>query len=244
MYGSNPPRTEQSLIDISRNPIEPSKMTFDNRSELLAFLSQASHQLKTLLSYHDNEEEQSNIICPDNDRIVNNYLKLEKDLGNFYECSKTLHFVNDIDVPQNLYLQQTSNDCSSRAVTSGRGYNNYDNNELHQIKTTSSLENQVGYATHNNVPSSASTNFVNITQYSAKPSQRQDTGYAYRDETALVQPATNIPSQEYQPECAYCNWLAATSLNSFSSVPQMEPTTSVSIEHYNTINYTYNPNRA
>lgn len=165
-------------------------MTMENR-DLLEFLVNVSHQLEGLLNYNIDQQEVT-----------------DSDVDHFYLNTKVFqhHLTSN---PEN------SNECCTSQIPQleyqQSSWEYYNNHTEFQTITAPVSVNQVGYATHY-VPS-ASTNFVESTQYSAKPSQRQDTGYVYRDELSLP-PDHAMPAQEYQPECAYCCWLATTTINS------------------------------
>lgn len=206
-----------------------SEMAAANR-DLLEFLIDVSHQLEGFLRVQQEVDE--------------------SELDNFYLGARAIQqhpagssggSSNDFCSSQTL---TASNTASTTLEISQAGYpqfswDYYNYTEL-QARVAPVSANQVGYATHYYVPS-ASTNFVNTTQYSAKPSQRQDTGYVYRDETSL--PLDHVmPAQEYQPECAYCCWLATTTTtttNSQSSAASLEPVITIPpTDHFEATNST------
>lgn len=192
--------------------------------DLLEFLIDVSHQLEGFLRVQREVDE--------------------SEAENFHLGAKAIqqHPADSSGSSNDFYPSQTSTANSTALEIPQAGghsqlsWDYYNHSEL-QARVAPVSANQVGYATHYYVPS-ASTNFVNTTQYSAKPSQRQDTGYVYRDETSL--PLDHVmPAQEYQPECAYCCWLATTTTHSQPSAASLEPVITIPpTDHFEATNST------
>lgn len=196
--------------------------------DLLGFLVDVSQELKSLLDFR----QSGLLMSREEQRLYLNSKAFYKNLANNvatdsdglrlpHELLTNINnnLVQDSCSPTSYHLQYPICETSELGSSAERVVDsNASVFELQQEAYQSSSGSN--YATHCYVPST-STNFVDLTQYSAKPPQRQDTGYAWREVTPFVPTSTTTttttnaavvvmppPPQEYQPECAYCCWLA------------------------------------
>lgn len=208
--------------------------------DLLQFLDDVSHQVETLLNhdYHRTTVEGS---IEDAELQID----VQDSIDNFPSYIQPSQSMNRVDSQHQARVAQYQQPISTMAVnipTHNWNFNmNEDQNYTGHARAPHQLVSQADYiaaaqATHHHhyVPPS-STNFVNISQYSAKPSQRQVTGYAYCGENPIVESAVPQPP-DYQSECAYCCWLATSP--SLSAVP-VGPVIVASSDHFDTSNYAY-----
>lgn len=199
------------------------KMNIENCNELLEFLVEVSHELKILLNdtyrdFADIESERVNLNFNTRTVIYTQNLEDSCDCNNEQTSNLDCTTCNQ-QQQQHPTKLEFKNYCPTRASW------NYQNDYIvERSNFAPNLVNHVDCVTTHNFNSSntissvSSTNFVNFSQYSAKPSQRQDTGYASCDEFSPFivnhhQVTNNLMSNNQhqdhqQPECAYCSWLA------------------------------------
>lgn len=191
-------------------------MTFENRCDLLEYLANTSHQLKGLLNDQELahfEDHQFNPRQQIQHRFTNDLYRLPDESNQ----SRIIAYV-DAAHHQGQGSQQTFGLVESQESSSF-----YTLPQAGLERGNLIAADPFGYAAHF-LPPSSTNNYTNVTQYSAKQVQRQDTGYVYPDESIQFPPTIMAPpQQEFQPECAYCCWLATT-----TSFTCNNPTTSTS----------------
>lgn len=206
-----------------------------NHDDLLDFLMSASYQLKGLLDLR-HQPQQASLLNEEQKFYLNSKVFYENLTNNVTTNFNGSRLSNQLFSSLNCMQEscwsssQQQYHCETSQIAAGFVSSDavlepqHHQREVYSSSNNNS-NNSTNYETHHYVPST-STNFVDLTQYSAKPPQRQDTGYAWREVNASVPSSSNNttttattnaaaivvmppPSlQEYQPECAYCCWLA------------------------------------
>lgn len=235
-------------------------MIVENCGELLDFLFNVSHELKILLSDHYKDFadiENKRVSLNLNTRTVTYTQDLEDSCG--YNNRASIQDCATGNQHQNVTTLELKNSNLSDGAWYHQnsyiiGHSNFVPNHCNHAGCMTA---QYYQNSSESAASVSSNNFVNFSQYSAKPSQRQDTGYASRDEYSPLivsqHQATNnlMPNNQHQdyqqPECAYCSWLESNLTPGSTSRVSIDPIITNNISdnnyptnncsHHNTLNY-------